>query len=149
MRTERYLSQKDVAILGRLAEHLLRSGGVNMQFAEQLIEIIETSILLPANAPRNDCVALYSTVTCRAVESNQHMSICVVCPQHAHAGLARVSILAPLALSLLGRTVGSLVEVNPPFLRTMFVEIVGIEPATPARQEPDAGPGETSALAQS
>lgn len=133
MKTERYLSQKDAAILSRLAEHLLRTGGGNMHFAEQLIAILETSILLPANAPRSDCVALHSIVACRDVESNEDMSISIVCPHEANDGLARVSILTPLAMSLVGRIVGSFVEVNLPFLPTMFVEIVGIENSTPER----------------
>jgi len=127
MKTERYLSQTDAAILGRLAEHLLRTGGVNIPFAEQLIAIIETSILLPANAPREDCVALYSTVVCRDLESDRQMSLFIVCPHDVHDGLARVSVLAPLALALVGRMVGSLVEVKLPFLQTMFIEIVGTE----------------------
>lgn len=134
MKSERYLSQTDAAILSRLAEHLLRTGGPGTQHAKQLISIIETAILLPANATRDDYVALYSTVACRDVESNRHMSICIVCPREVHEGLARVSILSPLALSLVGRIDGSFVDVTLPFLQPMFVEIVGIEHATPMSQ---------------
>jgi regulator of nucleoside diphosphate kinase len=134
MKSERYLSQQDATILSHLAQHLLRTGGPCAQHAEQLIAIIETSILLPVNATRNDYVALYSTVACRDVESNQHISICIVCPREVHDGLERVSILAPLALSLVGRIVGSFVDVTLPFVRPMYVEITGIEHSAPMRR---------------
>lgn len=127
MKTERILSQEDAAILSRLAEHLLRLREVKENFAESLIDLIGTSILLPENVRRNDCVALYSTVTYRDVGSSLHESTTIVCPQNAHGVLAQVSILSPLAMALLGRIVGSIVEVALPLKQARFVEIIDVQ----------------------
>lgn len=50
MKIERYLSQEDAATLSRLAEHLLRMGEVNFNFAEQLIELIVDAVRTPQRA---------------------------------------------------------------------------------------------------
>jgi regulator of nucleoside diphosphate kinase len=139
MKTERFLSQEDAATLSRLAEHLLRLRDVNMNFAERLIDLIGTAILLPENVRMDDCVALYSKVTYREIGSDQHQSVVIVCPQDTQEALARVSILAPLAMSLLGRPAGSIVEVALPFDQVKFVEIVDVLPADYRAQEPHSG----------
>lgn len=53
-------------------------------------------------------------------------SIILVCPQDANETLARVSILSPSAMSLLGRVIGSIVEIPAPFNQVQFVEIVDV-----------------------
>lgn len=137
MKIQRYLSQDDATTLSQLAEHLLRLRDVRINSAELLIDLIGTSILLPENARRDDCVALHSLVTYRTVGSEQSQAIIIVCPQDASETLARVSILAPLAMALLGRTIGSIVEVVLPFNRLKLVEIVDVRPAGHERQEQD------------
>ncbi|HYD59835.1 MAG TPA: GreA/GreB family elongation factor [Noviherbaspirillum sp.] len=139
MKNERFLSQEDAATLSRLAEHLLRLRDVNMNSAERLIDLIGTAILLPENVRRDDCVALYSTVTYREIGAEQRQSVVIVCPQDTQEALARVSILAPLAMSLLGRPAGSIVEVALPFDQVKFVEIVDVLPADRQAQEPHDG----------
>ncbi|RZI42700.1 transcriptional regulator [Herbaspirillum sp. HC18] len=126
MKIERFLSQEDAAVLSRLAENLLRMREVSINFAEQLIELISSSILLPQNAQRHDYVSLRSEVTFREVGSTRSETVFLVCPQDAHEGLARVSILAPLALALIGRPLGSVTEVVLPFNRVKYVEITGV-----------------------
>jgi regulator of nucleoside diphosphate kinase len=126
MKNERFLSQQDATILCRLAEHLLRMRDVTFNIAEQLIELIGSSILLPENAERNDCVALYSEVTFREVGAMQLETIFIVCPQETQDALVRVSILAPIALALLGRPLGSITAVVLPFFKVRYVEIVAI-----------------------
>ncbi len=139
MKTDRFLSQEDAATLSRLAEHLLRRRDVNMNFAERLIDLISTSILLPENVRRDDCVALYSKVTYREIGSERRQAIIIVCPNDAQEALARVSILAPLAMSLLGRPAGSIVEVALPFDQVKYVEIVDVQPADCRAQETQDG----------
>ncbi|WP_420475477.1 GreA/GreB family elongation factor [Noviherbaspirillum sp. ST9] len=126
MKNERFLSQEDATILCRLAEHLLRMRDVTFNIAEQLIELIGSSILLPENAERSDYVALYSEVTFREVGSMRLETIFLVCPQDTQDALARVSILSPIALALLGRPLGSITAVTLPFFKVRYVEVVGI-----------------------
>ncbi|RJF92693.1 GreA/GreB family elongation factor [Noviherbaspirillum saxi] len=128
MKIERFLSQHDASTLSRLAENLLRLRDVKFNHAERLIELITTSILLPENSRRDDYVSLYSTVVYRAVGTSQLKSIVLVCPQDASDVLAKVSLLAPLAMALLGRVVGSIVAVTLPFNQVQYIEIVKVEP---------------------
>lgn len=146
MKIERFLSQDDATTLSQLAEHLLRLRDVKLNFAEPLIEIIETSILLPENVRRDDCVALHSQVTYRDVGSDRSETVVIVCPQDASESLAHISILAPLAMALLGRPVGSSVEVVLPFNRIKLVEIVDVRPAGYAGQERDGAAAAGAAL---
>jgi regulator of nucleoside diphosphate kinase len=132
MKFDRFLTQEDASTLSRLAEQLLRVREVRINFAEKLIELIATSILLPENAPRPDCVCLHSKVTYRVIGTDEHRVVHVVCPIDANDMLAQVSVLAPLALALLGRSVGSIVEIPMPFSQVQYVEIVEVRrPAQP------------------
>jgi len=135
MKIERVLSQEDAAVLSRLAENLLRMREVSFNFAEQLIELISTSVLLPQNVQRHDCVSLQSEVTFREVGTTHSETVLLVCPQDAHEGLARISILAPLAMALIGRPVGSVAEVVLPFNRVKYLEITGVRQLGDRRPE--------------
>lgn len=126
MKIERYLTQHDAALLSKLAEHMLRVRDVKINAGEALIELISSSILLPDNAVRKDCVSLYSQVTYCEVDSEQRYSVVIVAPQDANQTLARVSVLAPFALAVIGRPVGSLVEIHLPFDKVQFVKILEV-----------------------
>lgn len=126
MKIERYLTQDDAAVLSRLAERLMRMRDVKFNAGEQLIELISTSVLLPENVKKKDCVSLYSEVTYCKMDADDQHTLTIVCPQDANQELARVSILAPLAMALLGRKVLSIVEVELPFSQVMFVKILSV-----------------------
>lgn len=129
MKIERFLSQKDAGILSRLAERLLRLREVKINSAEQLVDLISNAILMPENAQRKDCVALYSEVTYREVGTSRLETIFLVCPQETNEALARVSILAPVAMALLGRPVGSIAEITLPFKQVKYVMITDVKHA--------------------
>ena len=139
MRFERFLTQADASALSRLAEHLLRVRDVKFNVAERLIELIATSILLPENAVRPDCVSLQSTVTYRVVGTDAHWTVHIVCPLDAGSALAHASILAPLAMALMGRPVGSIVDVTLPFNQIQYVEIVDVQRGVFPPSEAGAG----------
>ena len=126
MKTKRFLSHSDATTLSKLAEHLLRERDVKLNFAEMLLDLLATAILLPENVSRPDCVALHSKATYRIIGTNEHSSIVIVCPRDANASLARVSILAPLAIALLGRPVRDIVEVVLPGGKIQFVEVTDV-----------------------
>lgn len=137
MKVERYLSQRDAATLCRLAEQLLRLRDVNLNSAERLLDVISSAILLPEHATRTDCVSLHSEVTYRHVGAQDQSSLVLVCPHDANTALAHMSALAPLALALLGRCVGSIVQVVTGSERIEYVEILAVKhPSQPASHMP-------------
>lgn len=126
MKIERYLTQADATVLSRLAEQLLRVRDVKFNAGEDLIDLLSTAILLPENSERKDCVSLYAEVTYSPVGSDDKQIIVIVCPQDANQALARVSVLAPVALALLGRTVGTVVDVPLPFGQMQTVRVLDV-----------------------
>ncbi|WP_353155548.1 GreA/GreB family elongation factor [Herminiimonas fonticola] len=128
MKNQRYLTQNDASILSKLAEQLLRLGEVEINAGEELIDIISTSVILPINAPRKDCVSLYSTVSYSPANSDEKRSISIVCPHDANPQLARISTLTPIGLALIGRKVSSTVEVELPSNRVEKIKILDVTP---------------------
>ena len=126
MLNERFLSQKDACLLSRLAEAMLRLRDVKFNFADRLVEFLSGAILLPETSTRDDFVRLNTVVTYRAVGSAKREYLAIVCPQDADDVLARVSVLSPLAMAMLGRVVGSIVEIGLHFGRVQYVEIVDV-----------------------
>ena len=51
----------------------------------------------------------------------------IACPYDTQALLARVTILSPLALGLLGHAEGCTVAIDLPYARSMTVDIVAVE----------------------
>jgi regulator of nucleoside diphosphate kinase len=130
MKFERYLTQHDAAILGRLAEQMLRVRDLKFNAAEQLVELISGAILLPANVSKKDCVSLFSEVTYCKVGSDETSTVVIVSPQDANQTLAQVSVLAPIGMALIGRKINSTAEVRLPFGQTEFIRILGIQAMT-------------------
>lgn len=128
MKIERYLTQADATVLSRLAEQLLRVREVKFNAGEDLIDLLSTAVLLPENSTRKDCVALHTEVTYHIDSSKEKKTLAIVCPQNANQELARVSVLAPLAMALIGREVGSVVDVQLPFGQSQTVSILEVQP---------------------
>jgi len=126
MLNERFLCQKDACLLSRLAEAMLRLRDVKFNFADRLVEFLSGAILLPETSTRVDFVRLNTVVTYRAVGSSRREYLAIVCPQDADDVLARVCVLSPAAMAMLGRLVGSIVEIGLPFGRVQYVEIVDV-----------------------
>ncbi len=136
MRVERYLSQRDAAILCRLAEQLLRVHDVNLYCAERLVEVISSSVLLPGHAERADCAALMSEVTYRHVGHSDIHCVVLACPGETKDEPGHLSVLTPLAMALLGRSAGSIVEVARGAGQVEYVEILALTaPSTSATSE--------------
>jgi regulator of nucleoside diphosphate kinase len=135
MKIERYLTQHDAAVLSKLAEKLLNERQKS-DAGERLIEIISTAILLPENVRKSNCVSLYSDVTYQRTDGGDNHSIRIVCPQDANQTLARVSVMSPIALAIIGRQVGSLVEVELPFSQVLFVKILDVTDLSSVLQVP-------------
>ena len=121
MCTTPYLSQEDLAILSAFAR-------VRGEGARELASLIASSIPLPATQKQARRVALGATVRYRAVGASDTQAVVIACPHDANALLARVSILTPLALGLLGHAEGCTVGIALPHARTLPVDIVEVQP---------------------
>lgn len=126
MKFERYLTQHDAAILGRLAEQMLRVRDLKFNAGEQLAELISGAILLPAHVSKKDCVCLFSEVTCSRIGAGETFTVVIVGPADANQSLAQISVLAPIGMALIGRKINSTVEVPLPFGQTEFVKILEV-----------------------
>lgn len=133
MKVERFLSQHDAATLSRLAENLLRLPHARYFYAEKLIEILRTAILLPEQCGKTDYACLNSTVMVRPVGTDEVRALLLACPHDANDSLAAATVLTPMAMALLGRVAGSIVDVVQPYNRVQFIQIVGIVPAGMSR----------------
>jgi regulator of nucleoside diphosphate kinase len=134
MNFERYLTQRDAALLSKLAENLLRELDVKFNKGEQLVDILSTAILLPETVHKDDCVTLHSEVVYRRLDTNEQHSVTIVCPYESSPALARISALAPLALALIGRQIGSVVQVelhDDQFYEVKVVSVKNIRHSSP------------------
>jgi len=128
MTTLRYLRQHDAAILSRLAAAWMRSDDADPGVAAELADLVASSILLPETDERTDYVSLNSRVTCRVDDTSNSHTVVIACPQDANYSLARVSVLTPLAMALLGRPSGSVVNVSEAPGAAQQVHLVDVEP---------------------
>lgn len=132
MQYERFLSQHDAALLGELAETLMRVRDVKFNTGEKLVEMIASAFIHPADALRHDCVGLASEVTYRPIGDLNTATITIVLPEQANQAMSHVSVLAPVAMALIGRKVNSVVEVELPFGLVKFVQILSVRHAAAA-----------------
>ncbi|HTD02239.1 GreA/GreB family elongation factor [Undibacterium sp.] len=127
MSTERYLTQPDASLLNKLADRMLRFGEAECEMAEHLLDIVSTAVILPADSGRRlDCVSLYSQIVYSAVDTKDSRSITLVPPHEADPALARVSVMTPVGLALLGRKLFCIVNVTLPSNRVDQIEILDI-----------------------
>lgn len=126
MKNQRILKQSDAAILSRLAEQLLRLGEVEFNAGEELLDMISTAKILPADTERRDCAALYSTVTYSPANIDDRRSVTIVCPHEANPQLARVSVLSPIGLALIGRKALQIIDVALPSNRTETIKLLEV-----------------------
>lgn len=127
MKNQRYLNRRDALRLNQLADQLLHLDGVEIDAAEQLQEIVAAATMLPDHTSRKDCVALHSLVTYEPTADGSPHTISLVCPHDANPNAARISVLTPIGLALLGRKRNSLIDVNLPSGRIEKIRILAVE----------------------
>jgi hypothetical protein len=127
MCTRQYLSQHDLAVLHRFA----REHGIDESCsgARKLVSLLATSLPLPETDADPCRVGLGATVHYRPDGVREISSIVIACPYDMQAMLARVTILSPLALGLLGHAEGCTVVIDLLHARSMTVDIVAVEAA--------------------
>lgn len=135
MKNQRYLAQHDARHLNNLAEQLLRLDGMETDAAEQLLEIVASATTLPAVTQRKDCVAMHSTVTYAQSATDTPHTITLVYPRDADPNAARISVLTPIGLALLGRKHASMADVSLPSGRIDRIRILAIVQPEPTHEE--------------
>jgi regulator of nucleoside diphosphate kinase len=78
--------------------------------AERLSALLRAAAVVPQRLLPPEIVAIGSTVSCRDEDTGERWEVVVSCPEDADPSSARVSILEPLAMAILGAAVGDSVE---------------------------------------
>jgi regulator of nucleoside diphosphate kinase len=126
MNFARHLNQDDATALSRLAEYLFRLGDTEIAMGEALADIVATAVLVPADVRKKNHVGLNAEVKYIRDGDETETAVTIVMPQDAQPASGRISILAPLALALIGRRVNELVKVDLPMGKTMTLKICDV-----------------------
>jgi regulator of nucleoside diphosphate kinase len=80
--------------------------------------------LVPTDRLPRDRVALHSNVTYEEHPSGRRRTVTPVLPENADPAKARISVLSPIGLALIGRQCGSVVKAATPNGKGLIVRIV-------------------------
>jgi regulator of nucleoside diphosphate kinase len=102
----------DASRLYDLIEQNAIAGGAYQRELDALrAELQNAEIVAPGEVP-DDVVTMNSTVVLRDIETDERETYTLVFPEDAAPGMGRMSILAPLAIALLGYRTGDVVTVR-------------------------------------
>jgi regulator of nucleoside diphosphate kinase len=107
----RYLTAKESMQLSRTAERLLRLADVEFNLGEHVLALLKQATFRQTDCKRDDIASIDSTVRIQMMGCSDQLEFTLVWPEDADPASRRVSILTPLGLSFLGRTVGAVVRV--------------------------------------
>ena len=123
-RYELFVSARDAeALATMLAEHR-RANPFEADASDELADLLMEARLVAADALPADRVALGSTVTYEEQPTGRLRTVTLVLPEAADAAKARISVLSPIALALIGRETGAVVEAPMPNGRSLVIRIV-------------------------
>jgi regulator of nucleoside diphosphate kinase len=104
--------------------------------AEMLEQHLGEAAVLPATHIESDVVTMDSEVLVTDTGSGEAFTFQVVFPRSANAGEARISVLEPLGMAVLGRSVGDRINWEMPGgRRTLRVEEVIYQPERSVRDD--------------
>ena len=104
--------------------------------AEMLERHLDEADVMPATHIHPDVVTMDSEVLVTDIGSGEAFSFHVVFPRSADASEGRISVLEPLGMAVLGRSVGDRIKWEAPGgLRTLRVEDVIYQPERSVRDD--------------
>jgi regulator of nucleoside diphosphate kinase len=109
-----FLTEADALRLRNIARQLDGQRGEARNQAEELLELLDTAAVVPANAIAPDVVTMNSTVAYDDAEDGAVETITLVYPEQADAAQGRVSVLSPLGRTLIGARAGARVTFETP-----------------------------------
>lgn len=121
---ELILSAADAEVLALMLGERRRQFAYEAAAADALSDLVVEARLVPDHELPADRVAMNSKVTYREEPDGLSRSVVLVHPIEADAAAGRISVLSPVGLALLGRGVGSLVDVDLPGGKRLTVRIL-------------------------
>jgi regulator of nucleoside diphosphate kinase len=127
---ERYeisVSARDAEALAAMLAAHRRANRFEADASDELADLLMEARLVPAERLPHNRVALHSSVTYEEQPSGRHRTVTLVLPEDADPAKARISVLSPIGLALIGRERGSLVKAATPNGKELIVRIVDTE----------------------
>jgi len=121
-----FLTDLDAIRLRSMARQLIGGRGDPRLLGEELFDMLDSAVVVPANAITADVVTMNSTVTYED-ETGRRETLTLVYPDKADASRGHVSVLAPLGRQLIGARAGDRVTFEAPGSGIRSVRICGIE----------------------
>lgn len=120
------ISARDARALGLMLGNAPRGRRLEDEAAEALADKLSAARIVPASELPAGVVTMESTVAYVEQPGGDERRVSVVFPAQADAGVGRVSVLSPIGCALLGRAVGSVVDVALLTGRQFAVQIVDV-----------------------
>ncbi len=127
---ERYeivVSARDAEALAAMLAAHRRANRYEAHASDELADLLMEARLVSPEVLPGACVALGSTVAYEEQPSGKRRLITLVLPEEADPAKARVSVLSPIGLALIGRQRGALVDVTTPKGKSLRVRILDTE----------------------
>ena len=122
---ELIVSARDAEVLALMLGERRREPALEAAAAAALADVLLEARLVPEEELPEDRIALNSTVTYRQEPGSKRRSVVLVHPVEADAALGRISILSPVGRALMGRSAGSVVDVDVPGSAPLRLRILG------------------------
>jgi len=122
---ELIVSARDAEVLALMLGERRRQPALEAAAADALADVLLEARLVPHEELPEDRIALNSTVTYRQEPGGTRRSAVLVHPVEADAALGRISVLSPVGRALIGRSAGSLVDVDVPGTAPLTLRILG------------------------
>jgi regulator of nucleoside diphosphate kinase len=121
---ELILSARDAEVLALMLGERRRSHALEAAAADALADLLVQARLVPHDELPAERVAMNSKATYREEPHGMSRSVVLVHPIEADAAVGRISVLSPIGLALLGRSVGSLVDADLPGGKPLTIRIL-------------------------
>ena len=122
---ELIVSARDAEVLALMLGERRRQPALEAAAADALADVLLEARLVPHEELPEDRIALNSTVTYRQEQEGTRRSVVLVHPVEADAALGRISVLSPVGRALIGRSAGSLVDVDVRGTAPLTLRILG------------------------
>jgi regulator of nucleoside diphosphate kinase len=122
-RYEIFVSPSDAEALAAMLAAHRRTNPFEADASDELADLLMEARLVPADRLPGDRVALHSVVTYEEQPSGRRRTVTLVLPDDADPGKARISVLSPIGLALIGRERASVIKVATPNGKALTVRI--------------------------
>ena len=123
-RYEIFVSARDAEALAAMLATHRRANPFEADASDELADLLMEARLVPTDRLPSDRVALHSLVTYEEEPTGRRRAVTLVLPDEADSAKARISVLSPIGLALIGRERGALIKVATPNGKALIVRIV-------------------------